>query len=61
VLLAHERALGVNYRFRPDLVLKAEYHWVHGFRAEGQQGLIPGRPVPDYKTQLGILSLATSF
>jgi hypothetical protein len=61
VLLAHERALGVNYRFRPDLVLKAEYHWVHGFRAEGRQGLIPGRPVPDYKTQLGILSLATSF
>jgi hypothetical protein len=57
----NDRALGLNYRFRPDLVLKAEYHWVNGFRVEGQPGLIPGRPVPDYKTQFGILSLATSF
>lgn len=56
-----DRALGLSYSFRHDLVLKAEYHWVHGFRVEGQPGLIPTRPVPDYKTQFGILSLATSF
>lgn len=55
-----DRALGVSYRFRSDLVLKAEYHWVHGFRTD-EGGLIPGRPVPDFETQFGIVSLATSF
>jgi len=56
-----DRALGVSCFFRPDPVLKAEYHWVNGFRAENQPGLVPGRPVPDYQTQFAILSLSTSF
>jgi hypothetical protein len=56
-----DRALGASYFFRPNLVLKAEYHWTNGFRAENQPGLIPGRPVPHYITQFGILSLSTSF
>lgn len=55
-----DRALAVSYRFRSDLVLKAEYHWVHGFRTD-EGGLIPGRPVPDFETEFAILSLATSF
>jgi hypothetical protein len=56
-----DRAASFNYAFRPDLVLKAEYHWVSGFRVDDAPGLIPGRPVPNYKTQFGILSLSASF
>jgi hypothetical protein len=56
-----DRAAGLTYAFRPDLVLKGEYHWVKGFRVEDAPGLIPFRPVPTYKTQFGIVSLSVSF
>jgi len=52
-----DKALGLVYRFRPDLVLKAEHHWNEGFFLE-----IPVNPLGTApKTRFGILSLAVSF
>jgi hypothetical protein len=53
-----DKVLGVNYAFRPDLVLKAEHHWNKGYYLEN--------PLPDIlaatpKTRYWILSLSTSF
>jgi hypothetical protein len=53
-----DKALGVNYAFRNDLVLKAEYHWNEGYTPEvPQQDFF----APAVKTNYGILSLSTSF
>jgi hypothetical protein len=57
----YDRAFALSYFFRKDLVLKAEIHREIGWRIEGRPGLIPGRPVPNYRTDYGILSLSTSF
>lgn len=54
----NDRALGVNYLFRPDLVLKVEHHWNKGFTAE-----VPAQNffAPEPKTRYWIASLSTSF
>jgi hypothetical protein len=52
-----DRVLGLSYRFRPDLVLKAEHHWNEGYFLDP-----PRNPFgPAGKTKYGILSLAASF
>jgi hypothetical protein len=57
--LIDNTTLGVNYRFRPDLVLKAEHHWDEGFTAEAPlPNLFAGIPM---KTRFWMLSLSTSF
>lgn len=53
-----DRALGVNYAFRGNLVLKLEHHWSRGFNTEVPAGGLFG---PRQKTRYGILSLSTSF
>jgi hypothetical protein len=53
-----DRAVGLSYAFRPDLVLKLEHHWNQGFLTEVPVGSIFG---PRQKTRYGILSLSTSF
>jgi hypothetical protein len=52
-----DRAVGLNYAFKPSLVLKLEHHWNDGgFWVEG--GVPFGSGV---KTRYGILSLSTAF
>jgi hypothetical protein len=53
-----DRALGLNYAFRTDLVLKLEHHWNRGFNTEVPASGLFG---PRQKTRYGILSLSTSF
>jgi hypothetical protein len=52
-----DRALGLNYSFRPDLILKLEHHWDEGHLNLSQESLL----APAVKTRYGILSLSTSF
>jgi hypothetical protein len=54
----NDRALGVNYVFRPDLVLKAEHHWNKGYQTENP---LPDIFAPAPRTRYWILSLSTSF
>jgi hypothetical protein len=53
-----EKTLGVNYAFRPDLVLKAEHHWNQGYYTENP---LPDLAQPPLDTRFWILSLSTSF
>jgi hypothetical protein len=53
-----EKTLGVNYAFRPDLVLKAEHHWNTGYYSENP---LPDLSQPPLETRFWILSLSTSF
>lgn len=51
-------ALGVNYAFRPDLVLKLEHHWNEGYTPEEPaQNFF----APKVETNYFIASLSTSF
>ncbi|HEV8579017.1 MAG TPA: hypothetical protein VGX68_08020 [Thermoanaerobaculia bacterium] len=53
-----DTALGVNYVFRPDLVLKVEHHWNEGYTAEDPpQNFFAPKP----ETRYWIASLSTSF
>jgi hypothetical protein len=54
----NDRTLGVNYAFRPDLVLKAEHHWNKGYYSENPLADIFAPPL---RTRFWILSLSTSF
>jgi len=49
--------LGLSYRFRAEVVLKAEYHWNEGYFLEPPPNILG----PKAKTQYGILSLSASF
>jgi hypothetical protein len=53
-----EKTLGVNYAFRPDLVLKAEHHWNTGYYSENP---LPDLSKPPLDIRFWILSLSTSF
>jgi hypothetical protein len=53
-----DKALGVNYAFQPNLVLKAEHHWNQGYHAENPLASLFGAPLD---TRYWILSLSTSF
>ncbi len=53
-----EKTLGVNYAFRPDLVLKVEHHWNTGYYSENP---LPDISQPPLETRFWILSLSTSF
>jgi hypothetical protein len=52
-----DEVLGLSYQFRPDLVLKAEYHWNDGYFLDTP----PPIPGPKAKTQYGLVTLAASF
>ncbi|HEV8579126.1 MAG TPA: hypothetical protein VGX68_08585 [Thermoanaerobaculia bacterium] len=53
-----DTALGVNYAFRPDLVLKLEHHWNEGYTPEDPpQNFFAPKP----ETRYWIVSLSTSF
>lgn len=53
--LNEDHALGVSYRFRYNVVAKAEVHQNKGFLAENELSLVP------LKTRYGILSWSVSF
>lgn len=52
-----ERVLALTYKFRADLVLKAEHHWNKGYFLDTPVNVLGPAP----KTNYGILSLSTSF
>lgn len=52
-----DEVLGLFYRYRTDVVIKAEYHWNKGYFLD-TPGNIFG---PKAKTQYGLLSLSASF
>jgi hypothetical protein len=52
-----DKVLGLAVKFRPDLVLKAEYHWDEGYYLEPSANPL----LPAKETNYGILSLSTSF
>jgi hypothetical protein len=52
-----DKALGLAFKFRPDLVLKAEHHWNDGYYLEPAANPLG----PAQETNYGILSLSTSF
>jgi hypothetical protein len=52
-----DKVLGLAVKFRPDLVLKAEYHWDEGYYLEPSANPLG----PAQETNYGILSLSTSF
>jgi hypothetical protein len=51
-------ALGINYAFRPDCVLKLEHHWNEGYTPE-----VPAQNffAPKLETRYWLASLSTSF
>ncbi len=53
----HDEVLGLSYQFRPDLVLKAEYHWNDGYFLDTP----PAITGPKAKTQYGLVTLSASF
>jgi len=57
--LDEDKAAGVQWKIRWDLVLKAEYHWNEGYLVDGHT--FDGFPTDPWKTEYGILSLSTSF
>jgi hypothetical protein len=52
-------ALGVNYKVRPDLVLKLEHHWHEGYDIEGES--LNSFFQDQLKVNYAIASLAVSF
>jgi hypothetical protein len=56
--LDDDLAFGVNYQFRPDLILKAEHHWNEGYRTEVPR---PDFRKPPAETEYWLISLSTSF
>ncbi|HEV8579508.1 MAG TPA: hypothetical protein VGX68_10550 [Thermoanaerobaculia bacterium] len=58
VKIDKDTALGVNYAFRPDLVLKLENHWNEGYLQEDPPLAMF---MPQSKTRYWIASLSTSF
>lgn len=56
---ADDVAVGLNYKFRSDLVVKLEHHWHEGFDVEGQPvDAFFGEPI---EVNYSILSLSTHF
>jgi hypothetical protein len=53
----NDRILGLSYRYRSDVVLKAEYHWNEGYFLDTPPNILG----PKAKTQYGLLSLSASF
>jgi hypothetical protein len=58
--LDKDRALGLDYAFRRDLLLKVEGHWNRGFTADTLGG-VPDLFAPPLATRYGIASLSVSF
>jgi hypothetical protein len=54
----NDKAFGIDYAFRPDLVLKAEHHWNRGYYTENPLADVFAPPL---ETRFWILSLSTSF
>ncbi|MGH7487348.1 MAG: hypothetical protein ACREMY_17370, partial [bacterium] len=54
-----DRALGLDYAFRPTLVLKAEHHWNEGGFWVENAPTVFGGPTP--KTKYWLVSLSTAF
>jgi hypothetical protein len=52
-----DEILGLSYRYRSDVVLKAEYHWNTGYFLDTPPSILG----PVAKTQYGLLSLSASF
>jgi hypothetical protein len=62
----HDLAAGLSYAFRPDLVVKAEYHWAKTLRPENDKAITRDfNPktmfLPPDKVNFFILSVSASF
>ncbi|MBI3805817.1 MAG: hypothetical protein HY282_18850 [Nitrospirae bacterium] len=58
ISLSKDYAVGVNYAFRPNVVVKVEQHWLKTLNIEDPVAHIDGDPV---RAQYYIVSLSTSF
>jgi len=52
--------LGMSYAFRPDVVVKGEYHWTDNWIAQGNANIFRFGAAP-YHTNYFLLSLSASF